>query len=245
MVENQCEKKVKMVRSDNGTEYTSDKFKEFCVDAGIEHQYTTVYTPQQNGVSERKNRTIMEMARCLLFEKKLPKIFWAETVNTTTYLLNRLPTRVLNNKTPFEAWKGYKPNVQHLKVFGCVCYSQVPKEKRAKLDEKAEVGVFMRYSSVTKGYRIYQPLSKKLIVSRDVNFDETTTWNWDEEGKDESEKEIEVFNDEPGTVEEEFVEENLDDHPVRGFRPLTDVYQRCNIVIFEPANYKEATTYPN
>jgi len=75
LVENQCEKKVKMVRSDNGTKYTCDKFKEFCVDAGIEHQYTTVYTPQQNSVSERKNRTIMEMARCLLFDKKLPKIF--------------------------------------------------------------------------------------------------------------------------------------------------------------------------
>jgi len=173
LVENQCEKKVKVLRSDNGTEYTSDKFKEFCEDAGIEHQYTTVYTPQQNGVSERKNRTIMEMARCLLFEKKVPKMFWAELVNTATYLLNRLPTRALDNKTPYEAMRGSKPSVQHLKVFGGVCYSQVPKEKRAKLDEKAEIGVFMGYSSVTKGYRIYQPLSKKLIVSRDVKFDES------------------------------------------------------------------------
>jgi len=121
--------------------------------------------------------------------------------------------------------------------------SQVPKEKRAKLDEKVEVGVFMGYSSVTRGYRIYQPLSKKLIVS-DVNFYETTAWNWDDKGKDDPEKEIEVSNDEPGTTEEEFVEENLDDHPVRGFRPLTDVYQRCNIAIFELADYEEAATDP-
>jgi len=128
LVENQCEKKIKVIKSDNGTEYTSGKFEELCIDARIEHQFTVVYTPQQNGVSERKNKTIMEMVRCMLYEKKLPKQFWAETVNTTTYLLNRLPTRALKIKTPFEVWKGYKPFVQHLKVFGCVCYSQVPKK---------------------------------------------------------------------------------------------------------------------
>jgi len=84
-VENQCDIKIKVIRSDNGTQYTFDKFKEFCIDVGIEHQFTTVYTPQQNGVSERKNITIMEMARCLLFEKKLPNKFWAKVVNTATY----------------------------------------------------------------------------------------------------------------------------------------------------------------
>jgi len=106
LVENQCGKKIKVIISDNDTEYTSGKFEELCVDTGIEHQFTTVYTPQQNSVSERKNRTIMEMARCMLYEKKLPKQLLTEAINTATYLLNRLPTRALKIKTPFEAWKG-------------------------------------------------------------------------------------------------------------------------------------------
>ena len=87
----------------------------FCVEAGIVHQ-TVTYSPQQNGVSERKNRTIMEMTRCLLFEKKMPKYFWAKAINTAVNLLNRLPTKAVKNKTPFEAWYGVKPVVEHLKV---------------------------------------------------------------------------------------------------------------------------------
>ncbi|XP_022717694.1 uncharacterized protein LOC111276161 [Durio zibethinus] len=102
-IENQSGCKIKIIRSDNGTKYTSDRFNEFCEVAGIEHQLTATYTPQQNGVSERKNRTIMEMARCMLFEKNLSKKFWAETVNTSVYLLNRLPTKALKGNTPFEA----------------------------------------------------------------------------------------------------------------------------------------------
>ncbi|KAH9657443.1 Integrase catalytic domain-containing protein [Citrus sinensis] len=95
---------MQVISSDNGTKYTSEKFNKFCEDAGIEHQLTAPYTPQQNGVVERKNRTIMEMARCLLHDKGLPKKFWAEAVNTAVFLLNRLPTKALQKKTPLEAW---------------------------------------------------------------------------------------------------------------------------------------------
>lgn len=115
--------KIKTIRSDNGTEYTSTQFKALCKDAGIKHQLTNVYTPQQNGVSERKNRSLMDMARCLLFEKNLPKTMWAEAVNTAVYIQNRLPTKALAHKTPFEAWFGFKPSLAHMKVFGCLCYS--------------------------------------------------------------------------------------------------------------------------
>ena len=94
-------------------------------------------------MSERKNRTIMEMARCLLFEKSLPKTFWAETVNTSIYLLNLLPTKALKNKTPFEAWHENEPSHEHLRVFGCVCYALVPEAKRGKLDHKSEIGIFL------------------------------------------------------------------------------------------------------
>ncbi len=99
---------VATIRSDNGKEYKNATFDEFCENAGIEHQLTTPYTPQQNGVSERKNRSIMEMARCMLHEKELPKNLWAEAASTAVFLLNRLPTRAVKEKTPFEAWFDYK-----------------------------------------------------------------------------------------------------------------------------------------
>lgn len=107
---NQAGTMIKAIRSDNGTEYISSEFCPNCHEAGIQHQFTTSYTPQQNGVSERRNRTIMEMA-----EKKLPKMFWAEAVNTVVYLLNRLPTKAVKKQTPVEALSGVKPAVGNLK----------------------------------------------------------------------------------------------------------------------------------
>ena len=84
---------------------------------------------------------------------------------------------MLEKKTPFEVWVGYKPSVLNLKVFGCICYTHIPEAKRDKLDKKAEAGIFIGYSSITKGYRIYQPVAKKITVSRDVRFDESAVWN--------------------------------------------------------------------
>ena len=170
LVENQSNCRLQTIRSDNGTEYRNNKFDKFCEEAGIEHQLTAPYTPQQNGVGERKNRSIMEMTRCLLHEKELPKNLWAEAANTAVFLLNRLPTRVVQKKTPFEAWFDYKPDLQNLKVFGCVCFSFVPQVKRDKLDKKAEPGVFIGYSNTSKAYRIFQPHTGKILVSRDVKF---------------------------------------------------------------------------
>jgi transposase InsO family protein len=126
-VEKQSGRFIKMLRSDRGKEYTSNEFQKFCEDEGVERQLTVGYTPQQNGVSERKNQTVMEMAKSMLFEKGLPKAFWPEAVNTAVYLMNRCPTKAIWKKTPFEAWSGRTPSVNHLKVFGCVCYAQIPK----------------------------------------------------------------------------------------------------------------------
>ncbi|XP_012453619.1 uncharacterized protein LOC105775676 [Gossypium raimondii] len=119
----------------------SAQFQTICNDAGIKHQVTNVYTPQQNGVSERKNISLMDMARCLLFEKKLLKTMWAEVVNTAVYLQNRLSTKALAQKTPFEAWFGFKPSLAHLKVFGCLCYAQIPAVKRDKLSKRSQPGI--------------------------------------------------------------------------------------------------------
>ncbi|RVX02815.1 Retrovirus-related Pol polyprotein from transposon TNT 1-94 [Vitis vinifera] len=227
-VENQSSCRMQKIRSDNGKEYTNEIFDKFCEEAGIEHQLTTPYTPQQNGVSERKNRSIMEMTRCMLHEKELPKKLWAEAANTAVFLLNRLPTRVLQKKTPFEAWFGYKPDLKNLRTFGCLCFSYVPQVKRDKLDKKAEPGVFIGYSNSSKAYRIFQPQNGKILVSRDVKFMEDRQWNWEESIKMQLPKVPQYFD------------EDIDDVPVRGIRSLSDVYERNNVAVFEPAEFEEA-----
>ncbi|CAL8992473.1 unnamed protein product [Prunus brigantina] len=115
IVELQSGYKLKKLRSDRGEEYTSMEFDRFCEDVGMERQLTTPYTPQQNGVAERKNRTIVEMAKCLMLEKKISFEFWVEAVNTSVYILNRCPTKALLKKTPFEAYSGRKPGIKHLR----------------------------------------------------------------------------------------------------------------------------------
>ena len=122
----------------------------------------------------------MEMAKSMLHDKGLPKTFWAEAVSTTIYLLNRCPTKAVWNRTPFEAWSGRKPSVKHFKVFGSIAYAQVPKEKRHKLDESSEKSIFIGYSTMSKGYRLYNLKTHKVIASRDVIFDEKSRWNWEQ-----------------------------------------------------------------
>jgi hypothetical protein len=172
MVELQSGFKVKCLRSDRGGEFTSSEFNNLCETEGIQRQLTMAYTPQQNGVVERKNRTVVEMAKAMLHEKNLPYHLWAEAVHTAVYLLNRCPTRALDNKTPFEAYSGRKPGLAHLKIFGCVCYVHIPSEVRQKLDAKSIKGVFVGYAVCEKGYRVYDPTTKRILLSRDVVFDE-------------------------------------------------------------------------
>ena len=153
VVENQSGQMIKILRSDNGAEYISSQFKSFLQKAGIHHQLTVTYTPQQNGVSERKNRSVMNMARCLLFEKGLLKKLWAETVNTAVYLHNILSTKAINGKTPYKVWTGVKPSVGYLTIFGSICYTHVPEAKRDKLGQRANAGIFVGYSTTLKGYK--------------------------------------------------------------------------------------------
>jgi len=126
MVKNQSGYKIQSIRSDNGKEYTSTKFNLFCEEAGIEHQLIAPYTLERNGVSERSNSYVMEMARCMLHEKELPKEFWAEAANTIVFFQNQLPSKFLEDKTPFEVWYGYKPSLNFVKVFGSVCFVHIP-----------------------------------------------------------------------------------------------------------------------
>ncbi|KAG7599415.1 Reverse transcriptase RNA-dependent DNA polymerase [Arabidopsis suecica] len=169
-VTNQYNAKIKIFRSDNGGEYTSQAFKEHLASHGIIHQTSCPYTPQQNGVSERKNRHLMEVARSIMFHTNVPKRFWSDAVMTACYLINRTPTKILHDKSPFEVLTKTKPSLDHLRVFGCVCYVLVPGEQRNKLQAKSTKGMFIGYSTTQKGYKCYVPESRKVLVSRDVKF---------------------------------------------------------------------------
>ncbi|KAM1050603.1 hypothetical protein ACFX2A_033034 [Malus domestica] len=158
-VELQSGYKLKKLRSYRGGEYTSLEFSQFCEDFGLEGQLIVAYSPQQNGVAERRNRDIVEMAKCMMLEKGIPFEFWAEAVNTAVYILNRCPTKALNKKTPFESYSGRKPGVKHLRVFGSLCYAQVPSQMRQKLDATSVKCIFLGMDLVRKvtDYSILKP----------------------------------------------------------------------------------------
>lgn len=168
--ENQLNKRIKIVQSDNGTEYVSNEFEKFLVDNGIKRRLTVPYTPQQNGVSERKNRTLVETARCMMAESNLPSSFWGETISTANYVRNRSPSRSLDGKSPFEIWTGKIPDLSHLRIFGCKVYILDKSQGKTKMDYPGKQGVFVGYSETTKGYRIWIPEKRKIEVSRDVRF---------------------------------------------------------------------------
>ncbi|KAG7559395.1 Zinc finger CCHC-type [Arabidopsis thaliana x Arabidopsis arenosa] len=169
-VTNQFNAKIKVLRTDNGGEYTSHKFKEHLAKHGIIHQTSCPYTPQQNGVAERKNRHLMEVARSMMFHTSVPRRYWGDAVMTACYLINRTPTKVLKDLSPFEVLNNTRPSIDHLRVFGCVCFVLVPGEQRNKLDAKSTRCMFLGYSTTQKGYKCYDPTSNRTFVSRDVKF---------------------------------------------------------------------------
>ena len=146
--------KIKVLRTNNVGEFYGNEFEDFCKKCGIARKKTTPYTPQQNGVVERMNKTLMEKARSMLSSARIGQEFWAEAVETACYLVNRSPTSSLIDKTPQELWNGKKPSIKHLKVFGCDAYVHVPKEKRSKLDNKYEKCIFIGYKDGMKGYKL-------------------------------------------------------------------------------------------
>ena len=136
------------------------------------------YTPQPNGVAERKNRTIMNMVHSMPTCKQMPKTFWPEAVNWAVHILNRSRTLAVRNKTPKEAWSGIKLSVDHFRVFGCLSYVHVPDIKRTKLDGNSLKCVLLGVSEESKAYRLYDPLSNKIVISRDIIFNEDDCWPW-------------------------------------------------------------------
>jgi hypothetical protein len=167
-----------MLRTDRGGEFNSNELGEYFSDLGVQRQLMAVYSPQQNGVVERRNQTVVGMARCLLKTRNVPARFWGEAVTTAVYLLNRGTTKSVAGKTPFEAWHGRRPSVQHLRVFGCVAHVKVTRPNLKKLVDRSIPMVLLGYEPGSAAYRVYDPAARKVHVSRDVVFDEDAAWNW-------------------------------------------------------------------
>lgn len=172
LVEKSSGHKLKTLRTDSGGEFMTSEFQNFLKIEGVRHELTVPKTPQQNGVAGRLNRTPVESARTMLIQAKLPQKFSVEALNTTVYLHNRSPTRALDSATPSEAWTGVKPDVKHLRSFGCTAYAHIPKDERKKFDSNTRKCVFLGYGTETKGYRLYDCERQRVIFSRDVKFNE-------------------------------------------------------------------------
>jgi transposase InsO family protein len=172
LIENLSERKIKILRSDNGGEYTSKEFVNFCKDVGIKREFTTPYHPQQNGVAEWKNITILEVVKTMIHDQDLPMCLWAEATMEVVYVQNRLSHSALGLKTLEEMFTGKKPEVSHLKIFGCPVFIHIPKEKRNKMEPSGKKGIFVGYCEVSKNFRIYILGQHHIEISRDVTFDE-------------------------------------------------------------------------
>jgi hypothetical protein len=176
--ENQTSCKIKTLRSDRGGEFLSSIFSGVCESAGIKRQLTAPFSPQQNGVVERRNRTVVEMARCMLKGMKISRRFWAEAVKHAVYLLNRLPSRPMGEQTPFEAWNEMKPHLGHVKIFGCLAHVKNTAPHPKKLDYRSSKMMYLGVAEESKAHRLYDPVQKRVVVSRDVIFEEGTVWKW-------------------------------------------------------------------
>jgi len=169
-MENLTNRRIKKLRTNNDKEYVFKEFSDFLKQEDITCQLSVKYTPQQNGVAERANRTLVEMARCIMLQANFPKSMWAEAVNAATYLRNRCATKSLNGMTPFEAWSRKKPYVGFLRTIGSKVIMLNKGQSRGKFQPKGDEYILVGYSEESKAYRLWKPGTKKAIKARDVKF---------------------------------------------------------------------------
>ncbi|GJV45393.1 putative ribonuclease H-like domain-containing protein, partial [Tanacetum coccineum] len=170
LIENQLNKKVKGIRCDNGTEFKNAKLIELCGEKGIKRDYSNPRTPQQNGVAERKNRTLIEAARTMLADSKLPTMFWTEAVSTACYVLNRVSITNPHNKTPYQLLSGKVPQIGHLKPFGCQVTILNTSDHLGKFEGKADDGYLVGYAPNSKAYRVYNLTNKRVEETMNLRF---------------------------------------------------------------------------
>src|ERR1043165_5730093 len=208
--------KDRKLRTDCGGEFTSRALTTYCEEKGILRQLTAPYTPQQNGVVERKNRSVMSMTRSMLKAMNVPQNLWAEATRQAIYILNRLPTKALQGMTPYEAVNRKAPNIKHIRVFGCIAYAKVTTPYLKKLEDRSKKMVHQGNENGSKAYRLYDPVEEKIHISRDVQFIENEPWDWNNYLKEGSNDEpswtrFEVYGDhESEAVQEQSNEDNED-----------------------------------
>ena len=175
--EKQTGRKIKAIRDDKAGEYMSKEFIRYTEEQGIVRQHTVRNRPQQNGVAERTNRTLAERMTAMLNESGLSPTWWKECLAALVHVLNRCPTSAVVEGTPYEVWHKRKPNVGHLRVWGCVAYVHIQKDKRSKLGSHMEKCIFVGYPDGYKGWMFYNPVTKRVIICERADFDERYNWN--------------------------------------------------------------------
>ncbi|GJR34804.1 putative ribonuclease H-like domain-containing protein [Tanacetum coccineum] len=169
-LENQLNHNVKIIRCDNGTEFKNHAMNEFCAKKGIKREFSVARTPQQNGVAERKNRTLIEAARTMLADSLLPIPFWAEAVNTACYVLNRVLVTKPQNKTPYELLIGNSPSISFMRPFGCPLTILNTLDSLGKFDGKSDEGYLLGYSTTSKAFRVYNKRTKRVEENLHIDF---------------------------------------------------------------------------
>ena len=251
---------IKELLTDGGKEFVNKKVLDVTTKYGIHHRVTMPYTPQQNGSSERENRTIVEAARSMIYAKDLPLNFWAEAVNTAVYILNRTGPTAFEGKSPFELWFNRKPAINHLRIFGTECFVHIPDVKRRKLNAKSRKGILVGYCGDKDGYRIWMHDSNEITVSRDVIFKEdlpTFSFNIkqreDTDSENKSTEDLNCTSDENSQSNNEEKEDTKYDETRKHYnlrdrstllKPTRYRYAEVNVAeVLEPQSYKEAMQF--
>ncbi|KAJ9544159.1 hypothetical protein OSB04_023866 [Centaurea solstitialis] len=229
-VQNQLDKRIKFLRSDRGGEYLSDEFDNHLMKCGIVSQLTPPYTPQMNGVSERRNRTLLDMVRTMMCHSTLPISFWGHALETAAHILNRAPTKSVE-KTPYELWKGKKPNISFLKIWGCEVYVKRPTSE--KLRPKSDKCFFVGYPKTTVGYYFYNPEENKVFVARNGKFLEERFLKLENTRKDVDLQVVDEVNTAP-IVEPEIQHSNVE--------PQSEPIEEDSGDLNEPTSYGEAVS---
>jgi hypothetical protein len=170
-IESEIRNKIRILRIDRGGKYMSHDFLNYCKQNGINRELSQAKTPQQNGVAKKRNQTILDRARSLAVESKLPSYLWTEAVNTTNYIVNISPTSANSGMTPQEKYSSKVPTVNHLKVFGSIAFVHIPKTSKNKMETKTMKCLFLGYDNDLKTYRLYDYIKRRIMLSHDVTID--------------------------------------------------------------------------
>ncbi|KAK8956709.1 hypothetical protein KSP39_PZI001099 [Platanthera zijinensis] len=242
-IQNELNSFVVRIRSDHGTEFQSECMTKFCEKLEIQQEFSSPRTPQQNGIVERKNRTLIEAGKTMLSDSSLPKYFWAETINTACHVLNRASINKRLNKTPYELMKDRKPNLVYFRIFGCRCFVlNNEKTYLTKFAEKFYEAIFVGYSNNSKAYRVYNLRNQVVEESVHVIFDESSMYCNDKPGTSDTTeedlklKELSIEDSVPASqsiqdgvniVEEELAQEQ----PEEETQQQDEVVQRENVIL--------------